>query len=511
MKRLFIPLLAAATLLTMASCADLNVNNPNNPDTRRVLATPQDLQGIVSGAFVTLYNPWQGYQHNVHMEWTADYVTMTNAFRGFWNFFKVEPRVPWDNTLANSSGDITSIPFQRWHAAISNANDVIRAIEVEGKSAGTPAVNAATLAGAWFVRAMALGYLATSFDKAYIVSPTQDLGQRLDFSNYREVMAEAQRSFDRVIKVCDSVQFTLPASFINTPVPYSNVRLGRLARTYAANFLVQNARNRTENSQTNWARVLELTAQGMTEDYVINLDGNNWQNWFVEIAGLAWYWRTDHRVIRHMDPTYPTGYPSTGTLRQADTTRDARAREATGYFKYESSLAFFRLDRGPQLRSHYRFSRYDDLYLADGIGPCVFLYAETNRLLRAEALVMQATPNIPAAVELLNAGRRTTVGRLAPLPPTATREEVLNAIFVERDLELMMSDFGIHFKDMRRRDALQRGTILHFPVPAVELAARQEALYTYGGGAGDGTNTANGSNSWLGPTGTRFTGGQTQP
>jgi len=49
-------------------------------------------------------------------------------------------------------------------------------------------------------------------------------------------------------------------------------------------------------------------------------------------------------------------------------------------------------------------------------------------------------------------------------------------------------------------------------VPAVELAARQEALYTYGGGAGDGVNTANGSNSWLGgPTATRFTGGQTQP
>jgi len=511
MKRIFVPLLAAATLLSVVSCADLNVNNPNNPDTRRVLATPADLQGIVAGAFVTLYNPWRGYQHNVHMEWAADYVTMTNAFRGFWNFFKVEPRVPWDNTLANSNGNITSIPFQRWHAAISNANDVIRAIEVNRQSAGPPAVNAATLAGAWFVRAMALGYLATSFDRAYIVSPTQDLSQRLDLSSYRDVMAEAQRSFDRVLRICDSVSFTLPANFINTPSPYTNTQLARLARTYAANFLVQNARNRRENSQTDWNRVLALTEQGMTQDYVINLDGNNWQNWFVEIAGLEWYWRTDHRVIRHMDPTYPTGYPATGTLRRADSTRDARMRETTGYFKYESSLAFFRLDRGPQLRSHYRFSRYDELYLANGVGPCVFLYAETNRLLRAEALAM--LNRIPEAVELLNAGRRTTVGRRPPLPPTASREEVLDAIFVERDLELMMTDFGIHFKDMRRRDALQRGTILHFPVPAVELATRQEALYTYGGvAAADGVNTADGSNSWLGgPTATRFTGGQTQP
>ncbi|MDW8018953.1 MAG: RagB/SusD family nutrient uptake outer membrane protein [Chloroherpetonaceae bacterium] len=510
MKKVIAPILAVLLLVVVSSCADLNVNNPNNPDTRRVLATPQDLQGIVAGAFVTLYNPYIGYQNNVHMEWAADYVTMTNAFRGFWTYFKVEPRIAWDNTLANANGDIASIPFQRWHAAVSSANDVIRAIEIEGKSAGARDVNAATLAGAYFVRAMALGYLANTFDKAYIVSPTQDLSQRLDFSDYRAVMAEAQRSFDRVIRICDSVNFTLPANFINTPSAYTSDQFGRLARTYAANFLVQNARNRRENSQTDWNRVLQLTERGMTQDYVINLDGNNWENWFVEIAGLTWYWRTDHRVIRIMDPTYPTGYPATGTLRRADSTLDARMRESTGYFRYEPSLGFFRLDRGPQLRSHYRFSRYDDLYNANGIGPCVFLYAETNRLLRAEALAMLG--RVPEAVEILNQCRRVTVGRRPPLPPTASRDEVLRVIFDERDIELMMTDYGLHFKDMRRRDALQRGTLLHFPVPAVELAARQEPLYTYGGGNGDGVNTADGSNSWLGgPNATRFTGGQVQP
>ena len=51
---------------------------------------------------------------------------------------------------------------------------------------------------------------------------------------------------------------------------------------------------------------------------------------------------------------------------------------------------------------------------------------------------------------------------------------------------------------MRRQDALQDGTILHFPVPADELAVLGLDAYTYGGPAnGDGENTSDGSNSWL--------------
>jgi hypothetical protein len=74
-----------------------------------------------------------------------------------------------------------------------------------------------------------------------------------------------------------------------------------------------------------------------------------------------------------------------------------------------------------------------------------------------------------------------------------TKEEALEAIFYERDIELIQAGFGIAFFDMRRRDMLQYGTMLHFPIPAKELMVMVMPTYTFGGEANaDGINTSNG-------------------
>ena len=66
-------------------------------------------------------------------------------------------------------------------------------------------------------------------------------------------------------------------------------------------------------------------------------------------------------------------------------------------------------------------------------------------------------------------------------------------MFYERDIELIMTGFGIAFFDMRRRDMLQTGTMLHFPIPAKELMLLGETVYTFGGVANaDGINTSDG-------------------
>jgi len=479
-------------------CAKLDVENKNSPNTQRVLATADDLKGVVAGAFSSMYTIFgdnqNAYYANVNLEWTGDYITMTNNVRAWWSQFKVEPRVSFNNTLAFADLSLSSRPYKQLHAAISSANDVIRAIEIEGKEVGTNgSENNMVLAAAYFVKGMSLGYLANTWDKAYVVAPTDDV-KTVQLKDYKEVLAGALAAFDKVIQLTGSGSFTLPTNFINTPAAYTNTQLGRLASTYAANFIVQNARNRAENTATDWNKVKAYTQNGLTQDYIIKLDGANWRNGIQEIAGLNWYWRTDHRIIRLLDPSYPKRFPAaaSATLPEATAT-DPRLNL---YFKYEPSLSFFNLARGPQLRSHYRFARYDALYNANGIGNAVFLYAYTNDLLRAEAAAM--TNDLPTAINILNAGRRVTVGNRAPLPLTATRDQVLEAIFSERDLELMLTDYAIHFKDMRRRDMLQKGTILHFPVPADVLAVLKITPYTYGGESNaDGKNTADGSNSWL--------------
>jgi hypothetical protein len=110
------------------------------------------------------------------------------------------------------------------------------------------------------------------------------------------------------------------------------------------------------------------------------------------------------------------------------------------------------------------------------------------------------TNNLAAAIAILNdpANPRMMVGELPALPGTLTKQEVLDLIFAERDIELGRTDFGLPFFDMRRKNALQRGTILHFPVPADELVTQGFEVYTFGGvDAADGINTADGSNSWM--------------
>jgi hypothetical protein len=484
-------------LLFSNGCADLEVENLNNPDTRRVLATPEDLKGVVAGAFVSLYSIYgdanNAYYFNTNLEWTADYITMTNNVRAWWSQFKIEPRVQFNNTLAFTDLDVIGRPYRQLHAAISSANDVINAIEKEGKQVGNNGSETSmVLAAAYFCKAMSLGYLANSFDRAYIANPGDDV-LKVPLSTYKEVMAAALQNFDKTIELSTGNTFTLAANFINTPTPYTNVQLARLARTYAANFMVQNARTAAENAQTDWTKVLAYTQDGMTQDYIINLDGANWRNGLQSIAGLNWYWRADHRIIRLMDPNYLKRFPLTANTFPMAVSEDKRLEL---YFLYETGLGFFRSDRGPQLRSHYRFKRYDELFANNGIGPSPFLYAYTNNLLRAEAMAM--TGNTAGAIDILNAGKRVTVGGLAPLAPATPQAEILATIFSERDIELQLTDYALHFKDMRRRDALQKGTILHFPVPANVLAVIGEPLYSYGGvNNADGVNTASGANSWL--------------
>jgi hypothetical protein len=388
-------------------------------------------------------------------------------------------------------------PYRVWFAAVGNANDVINKIENEGVEIGTDGSETQmVLAAAHFARGMAYGYLANLFVEAAIVEPGQDLtANPPQLVGYQTVIAEALESLDRVITISNANTFTLDPSFINTPAPYTSGQLSKLASTFAANFLVQNARTAAENTATDWNRVLNYTTNGMTEDYIIVLDGVNWDHGLIGGAGLDWYWRVDHRIIRLMDPNYSKRFPLDVAINSIPPAVSDDERLDL-YFKYETGLNFFNTSRGAQLRSHYRVQRYDDLYNNNSLGPCPFMYAEANKLLRAEALVM--TSNTDGAISILNTGRRVTVGGLSTIANGTSAAQVLETIFSERDLELLWTDYGIHFKDMRRKDALQVGTILHFPVPANVLAVLQLPFYTFGGATnGDGVNTADGSNSWL--------------
>ncbi|NQU88555.1 MAG: hypothetical protein HQ541_22640 [Mariniphaga sp.] len=152
--------------------------------------------------------------------------------------------------------------------------------------------------------------------------------------------------------------------------------------------------------------------------------------------------------------------------------------------------------RGYYQFSHYRYKRYDDLKARIWYGdiPKPSFLVWENEMLKAEALVR--TGNVAGAVLILNDpnGARKLRGQL-PDVTTTNATDVLWAIFYEKDIELIVSGMGIGYFDMRRRDQLQRGTILHFPVPAKELDLMNLENYTIAG-TPDGENISQGS--WTG-------------
>ncbi|MBA7572420.1 hypothetical protein ES708_14200 [subsurface metagenome] len=350
----------------------------------------------------------------------------------------------------------------------------------------------------YFIQGITHGYLGLVFDQAFIIDETTDTSN-LVLKPYSDVINSATGYLDKAISTANSNTFTLPYGWINGYF-YSNLELAKLASSFAARLLVYNPRNASGNETVEyWTRVLNYTNSGITEDFS-PLIGTELLDIYKTRGSRQYYTNVDHRIINLMDPNYPSRWPNDGVSWSTPdgqdpgqaTSSDARLLSD---FEYQESSPFDP-DMGYYRFSHYFSNRYFDPYTwtATGYKPN-FLLAE-NDLIRAEANLKLG--NSSSAMDILNAGSRVTRGGLTPLA-SASNEEISNAIFYERDIELILSGMGIGYFDMRRRDLLQRGTLLHFPVPAEILEENNLDVYTYGGeNNADGINTALGWNSWDG-------------
>jgi hypothetical protein len=112
-----------------------------------------------------------------------------------------------------------------------------------------------------------------------------------------------------------------------------------------------------------------------------------------------------------------------------------------------------------------------------------------NDMYRAEARAY--TSDVAGAAAIINAGTRTTRGQMTPV--AATLAAVEQAILHERQVEMYVTGMGLQHFAMRKLNLLQKGTLLHWPLPAKTLETFRETLpfYTYGGGSGDGINSSN--------------------
>ncbi len=486
----------------ISACESLDVENTDAPDRNKIFESTRDLRNFANNIYITY---WQALHAAPYLNLQIASLTAADQLTASWYTFgcydlSIEPRIPWNNSPTYDYRDLTYAFYSKMYTVVYMCNTVVKLLN-EGKSLSNDAnVNKGYYAMCYFLRGAALGQIALTFDKAQVVTEYTDL-QNLNFQPYYEIMDSAIASLEKAIEISDSVTFNLGNSIVNG-VNLDNKLLSRVCHSYIARFMVLNSRNKSENVAVDWDKVLAHAKKGVTEDFGPQGDGYN--KWYDEIAHFItnedntqlFFAKVDNRIIHMMDPAYPARYWKDGHPRRVHP--EKRLGEASSAdkrletdFEFSSGIRFYP-ERGTYHFSHYRFKRYESLGKT-GYGQMIDISRYENALYAIEAWAM--TNQLETAIRTLNTPfyPRKMRGNLPDIPLSADKKTVLNAIFYEREIELLGQGYLIGFCDMRRRDMLQKGTPLHFPVPGNELQILKIDLYTYGGVENaDGINVSNG-------------------
>ena len=478
---------------------------------------------IASGSFLDY---WQAIkQYNVGM--TADVMAdhSTASWGNFaWRDSSEEPRIPWNNSPAYGDAAMTRDLWWSLYNLVSKVNDVLYAVEVENLQIGAGGEdNAKVEATMYLIRGLALGQIGLTFDQAWIAQDNSGF-EDFDLEPWQDVLNAAIADLEKAITICSANSFSWGFNVINGQMVNNNY-LKTLASSHAARFLALGARNQKQNDDLSWTTnyswqdILAFANNGLASDFApigngLPWDGGTWWDLNIKYLRQAGWGRIDCRVVNLLDPQYPVRYPTDDAGLpllppqvhaglQPGEANSADVRFAIDFQFLESNS--FIPNRGGWHFSHYRHSRYDyppttsteGFYMGESRGPLREFRAYENQLLKAEALAR--TGNVSGAAAILNDPNlpRKYRGNLPDV--AASMNDVLHAIFYERDIELLHNGYLISFCDMRRRDLLQHGTPLHFPVPGAVLASLGLENYTFGGhNNADGVNTSDGG-AWIKP------------
>ncbi len=493
-KKIILGILLSLVLVYTGCRKFSEVENQNNPDKNTVLNSPEDIFGLTGGIINNWFQTTQEYEGMALALWVAaDYGTCSWGNAAMKDISS-EPRAAWNNDPAYAYAATSREFYLGLYNALSLSNDVLNQIVNEGivieGEGQTEMVEAVCRLG----QGISLGYIGLVFDQGFIVDETVNLEtDEITPSPYMDVVTQSMEYLDKCIEICNTSTFTLPETWIPGSVTYTNVELGQLANSFAASLLVYVSRNKAQNESksTDWARVKAYAENGINFDFAPLADDVVWYSLYQTYSIYGGWGQVDMRVLHMLDPNMPDYFPASGLWDELPdegvaTSDDARLDTDFGYL----SSCPFKPERGYYHFSSYRYSRLD-LYLETYTEPNPVMYQAENDLLLAEAELRLG--NLEAAVDIINAGTRVTRGELAPLDAGASFEEIEDAIFYERTIELFISGCGTPFFDMRRKDMLQTGTPLHFPIPGQQLDVMLMPQYSFGGvDNADGENTSDG-------------------
>jgi hypothetical protein len=491
----------------LGGCQDLHISNPNEADRLRALSNPEDVEALIAGAWIPYWIRTQNNGNPYYSLNTISGVMVTSVADAGALVMSVIPRPPYENHPLAYMSQVSRFPWYTYYSGLDNANEGIRAIDAGLRIITTDQTGVArdntprALAFAKFCQGLILGYLGMIWDQAFIVTEDSDLEspETRTPRTYPEVLAAAEASMLEAIAIAQANPFIIPSTWING-VTITNEDLVRLAHSYMARFHVLGARDPADREKVDWNKVIEYTRNGILEDFAIlhesgklpasnykrriqldHFNGFRMDNWFLGVSDLSgnfqeWLdtpWDSKDRFLISTPDRRITG---------------ATPTSSGSYVRYRSTNPF-RSERGTWRFSFYQFYRWKGLWLDT---PNVVMTVDEMNLFRAEAHLRLGQTG--EAVEIINR-TRVNNGKLPPVSLVGVPggeecvpkkfdgscEDLFGALWYERILETMGLESPRDWLENRGWGRLVPGTILHFPIPGLELETLGLPIYSFGG------------------------------
>lgn len=522
-------LAGALLLLGAGACADLDVNNPNEPDAGRALSTPGDVEALIAGSYSAWFRGQYSYEgpalalSRMAFEATAPW---NNA--GMVPLSRI-PRTPIVNTASDPYYINQSLTWTLSYRALAAVASGLSAIEDDPEiSGGLDNANNGLLRAKAFGKFMqGLGHasIAVLYDQGFVVDEDTDI-TTVTPVGYAELMTAAMGYFDEALALAATGDFAIPANWMSRAAPKAD--FVKIIHGYKARYLAAVARNEAERAAVNWNQVIAETDASIGS-WHINLDyaANNWDgdlyqgysqletwnqlNYFIsgmaDQSGRYQQWlaapvNNRQPLLGGTTPIFivtPDRRFARGTTLESQNHADSAG---TLWGRHVPGQNWARPERGTWRWSYYRSILGDSTAYTAG-GPSSLwleLDADEMRMLKAEGLFR--TGNLAAAANLVNVTR-------VPAGLNATNAAGLNTSCVPK---LPLGDCGNLFEMIkwehrmesysvgpmgnpwyflsRGTRGLYRGTPIHFPVPARELEVLGLPVYTFGGVGGEGAAPA---------------------
>lgn len=511
----------ALLLLGAAGCVDLDVTNPNEPDADRALAQAGDVEALVSGAFSQWWLASNAYDGISLALSTMSFQHMSSAANSGMVDYAALPRQPVINDAAATYYPNFAYPWTRHYRALSAVARGLGALEAKPELVTQlgPERAARIRAFGKLIQGLSTAGVAILYDQGIVMDETIDVNEPQEPVSYQEMMQKALGYFDEAIAIASSANFTVPAGWSSTEM--SSAQMVRIARSMKARYRAEVARTPAERAAVDWNAVRADAQAGLTSDWMIDVDyayGNWTSNIYHLYAGQTGSWSFLNYFIYGMAdqsgsyqkwlqvpladrrPDLPGGTPfliMTPDKRfPQGASIDAQKASPGKYIQlptFNITSQWARPERGTWRWSYYRLIRLDSWI--NEVSP---LWPEF-RALEGKYLIAEAdyrAGNLASAATIINETRLAnglsatdaagTNTSCVPKLPDGSCGGLFEMLKWEKRMELMQQGAmsAPWYFDNRGWGDLYKGTVLHFPMPALELELLGKPSYSFGGSGG---------------------------